>query len=157
MPQACTLRTLANYRSFEARGVVLRALHGANWNHLAASFALRASAHLPPDGTDRRTPVTLYEIVRALDMGDEIRALRGGLASLIPEPVTTAPVSVAAIRTDAERLIRARGSMTRAECARAAGLSDESSVRNVESPTRGMLLAGRLRAWVAQQEAAGVG
>ncbi len=55
--------------------------------------------------------------------------------------------------TDADRLIRARGSMTRAECARAAGLKDESSVRNVESPTRGMKLAGRLLAFVESIEA----
>ena len=54
---------------------------------------------------------------------------------------------------DADRLIRARGSMTRADCARAAGLKDESSVRNVESPTRGMKLAGKLLAWVESIEA----
>lgn len=52
--------------------------------------------------------------------------------------------------TDANRLIAARGTMTRQECARAAGLKDESSVRNVES--RGMALAGKLRAWVESVE-----
>lgn len=52
--------------------------------------------------------------------------------------------------TDADRLKAARGDMTRQECATAAGLKDESSVRNVE--TRGMRLAGKLLVWVEAQE-----
>lgn len=52
---------------------------------------------------------------------------------------------------DADRLKAARGTMSRGECARAAGLKDESSVRNVES--RGFALKGRLLAWVESVEA----
>ncbi len=82
-------------------------------------------------------------ITQAIRYGAE--ACRGALLPVTPAlPATTGTV-------DADRLKAARGAMSRAECARVAGLKDESSVRNVES--RGMRLAGRLLAWVSEREA----
>jgi hypothetical protein len=162
MPSASRLRSLANHEPDQARLIILRAFYRAKYDHDRAALDLRGARLLPPEGTEARSRVTLYSIIRTLRLGAEIYALRNGLACPIPEavePATASPVVVVTppapmVRSDAERLIRARGTMTRAECARAAGLKDESSVRNVESPTRGMALAGRLRAWVEQQEAA---
>jgi hypothetical protein len=55
------------------------------------------------------------------------------------------------LSTDAARCIAARGSMSRAAVALAAGMASEASVRRVESGT--FALAGKLKAWVESQEA----
>ncbi len=68
--------------------------------------------------------------------------------AVIPPRIVALPERAGA--ADADRVKAARGKMTRAECARAAGLKDESSVRNVEA--RGMPLRGALLAWVVARE-----
>lgn len=79
-------------------------------------------------------------------------AIERGVRACIAEDGPTVPaLPETTASADAARVIAARGTMTRAECARAAGLKDESSVRNVEA--RGMALAGKLRAWVESVEA----
>jgi hypothetical protein len=52
---------------------------------------------------------------------------------------------------DADRLRAAMGTMTPIEVCRAAGLKDSASIRNVTN--KGAALAGKLRAWVENQEA----
>lgn len=164
MPRPSLLRFLANNRPAEALDIIVGALRAARGDRGAAALALRASGHLPPGGTDKRSLVTFYEIVRGIPDGEDILTLcpspsyRVDGVDYADEPavseVTAIKVEPAAPKPppEAERLIRARGAMSRGECARAAGLLDESSVRNVEK--RGMPLRGRLLAWVEQQEAA---
>jgi hypothetical protein len=55
------------------------------------------------------------------------------------------------LSTDAARMVAARGSMSRAAVALAAGMASEASVRRVESGT--FALAGKLKVWVESQEA----
>ncbi len=156
MPAASELRHLANVRPAEARAIIIGALRASRGDRKAASFALRESGHLPPGGTDKRTLVTFYKIVSSIDNGSILSlcpspSRRVDGVDYVDEPEPNA-ARVAKSPTDAERLIKARGAMSRGECARAAGLADESSVRNVEK--RGFALGGRLLAWVERQEAA---
>jgi hypothetical protein len=152
------LRHLANYQPAEARDIIVNALRAARGDRSVAALALRASGYLPPGGTDKRTLVTFYEIVRSLDDGAEILVLcpspsfRVEGVDYVNKPAAKSTRAKASTTSDATRVIRARRGRSRGECARLAGLKDESSLRNVEK--RGMPLAGRLKAWVEQQEAA---
>jgi hypothetical protein len=154
---------MANNDPAQARDVIIAALRKARGDREAAALALRESRHLPPDGTEKRTLVTFYEIIRSLPDGAEILTLcpsptyRVDGVDYVPEPVAKPKAPAVAkpkarSTPDALRMIRARGKRTRAECAILAGLKDESSVRNVEA--RGFKLGGRLLAFVVQQEAA---
>ncbi len=161
MPRPSLLRFLANNKPDEARDIIIGALRAARGDRERAAFALRASGHLPPGGTDKRSLVTFYEIMRSLPDGEEILTLcpspsyRVDGVDYVEKPAAklTPPRATTNDATDALRVIRARRGRSRGECARLAGLLDESSVRNVEK--RGMPLRGRLLAWVEQQEAAG--
>ncbi len=77
----------------------------------------------------------------AIERGAKSCAVTLSVAAALPERTGTA---------DADRLKAAQGKMTDAACANAAGLKDESSVRNVR---RGMALKGKLLTWVEQREA----
>lgn len=95
----------------------------------------------------RKRPAAKFSVSRLVQVAVAYGGAACRAAVLPVAPALPATTSTA----DAARLKAARGTMTRAECARAAGLKDESSVRNVES--RGMKLAGKLLAWVESVEA----
>ena len=78
-------------------------------------------------------------------------AVKRGAASCAVIPPSVIALPERAGSADADRLRAARGDMSTGECAKAAGLKDGASVRNVEN--KGMPLRGALLAWVETREA----
>ena len=135
----------------------------ANLQRLVIVAAAAGINLTKPDGTPNTSRVVCYAARTAVESAEEIATLRADVFHeraravaaeaeiLLARSLVAAAKGITPAPTAADRLRAARGTMTRAECAHAAGLNDESSVRNVEA--RGMALGGRLLAWVVSVEA----
>jgi hypothetical protein len=101
------LGSLAAARPAEARTLIFAALDAAEGDRTAAAKRLQASKDLP---AGKRGAITLHEIIRRLDMGDEIRARYkeqdAARATVRGKKATAGRVKQAA-RTEAEKKDRA--------------------------------------------------